>query len=108
MKERRIEHTYDCSADVFWSQIFLDDAYNRKLFLEELHFESWRVLSQDERLLDAAQELFERIWRGKECEGCRLRAECPMPLAEMEGESEPPRRKARALVRLRPRAAHDE
>ncbi len=66
------------------------------------------VLSQDERLLDAAQELFERIWRGKECEGCRLRAECPMPLAEMEGESEPPRRKARALVRLRPRAAHDE
>ena len=47
MKERRIEHTYDCSADVFWSKIFLDDAYNRKLFLEELHFESWRVLSQD-------------------------------------------------------------
>jgi hypothetical protein len=49
MKERRIEHTYDCSADVFWSKIFLDDAYNRKLFLEELHFESWRVLSSEER-----------------------------------------------------------
>ena len=49
MKERRIEHIYDCSADVFWNKIFLDDAYNRKLFLEELHFESWRVLSQDER-----------------------------------------------------------
>ncbi|MEO8184287.1 MAG: hypothetical protein ABI895_36160, partial [Deltaproteobacteria bacterium] len=49
MKERRIEHTYDCSADVFWSKIFLDDDYNRKLFLEELHFESWRVVSSQER-----------------------------------------------------------
>jgi hypothetical protein len=49
MQERRIEHTYNCSADVFWSQIFLDEAYNRKLFLEELHFESWRVLRSEER-----------------------------------------------------------
>jgi hypothetical protein len=49
MKERRIEHTYDCSAEVFWNQIFLDDEYNRKLFLEELHFESWRVLRSEER-----------------------------------------------------------
>ena len=49
MKERRIEHTYDCSADVFWSRIFLDDEYNRKLFLDELHFESWRVLSAEEK-----------------------------------------------------------
>jgi len=49
MKERRIEHTYDCSADVFWSKIFLDEEYNRKLFLEELHFESWRVVSSQER-----------------------------------------------------------
>jgi len=49
MKERRIEHTYDCSADVFWSKIFLDDDYNRKLFQDELHFESWRVLRSEER-----------------------------------------------------------
>jgi hypothetical protein len=49
MKERRIEHTYECSADVFWNRIFLDDAYNQKLFLEELHFESWRVLRSEER-----------------------------------------------------------
>jgi Protein of unknown function (DUF2505) len=49
MKERRIEHTYACSAEVFWNQIFLDDEYNRKLFLEELHFESWRVVSSEER-----------------------------------------------------------
>lgn len=49
MQERRIEHTYNCSADVFWSRIFLDDAYNRKLFLDELHFESWRVARSEER-----------------------------------------------------------
>jgi uncharacterized protein DUF2505 len=49
MKERRIEHTYACSAQVFWNQIFLDDEYNRKLFVDELHFESWRVLSSEVR-----------------------------------------------------------
>jgi Protein of unknown function (DUF2505) len=47
MKERRIEHTYSCSGEVFWNQIFLDDAYNRTLFIEELHFESWRVLRSE-------------------------------------------------------------
>lgn len=49
MKERRIEHTYACSADVFWNRIFLDDEYNRKLFVEELHFDTWRVLRTEER-----------------------------------------------------------
>jgi phosphatidylserine/phosphatidylglycerophosphate/cardiolipin synthase-like enzyme len=38
------------------------------------------LLTEDERLLDAAQEVFERIWRGAECAGCKLREECPMPL----------------------------
>ena len=42
------------------------------------------LLTQDERLLDAAQDTFERIWRGVECEGCRLREECPMPLDAVE------------------------
>lgn len=49
MKERRIEHTYGCSQDVFWDQIFPDDGYNRKLFLEELHFESWRLVRSEQR-----------------------------------------------------------
>jgi phosphatidylserine/phosphatidylglycerophosphate/cardiolipin synthase-like enzyme len=66
------------------------------------------VLSQDERLLDATQELFERIWRGKECSGCRLRAECPMPLDEREGAGERPPPKPRAMVRLKQLAAHDD
>jgi phosphatidylserine/phosphatidylglycerophosphate/cardiolipin synthase-like enzyme len=38
------------------------------------------LLTRDERLLDAAQEAFEHIWRGKACASCRLREECPMPL----------------------------
>lgn len=42
------------------------------------------VLTQDERLLDAAQDVFNRVFRGAECEGCRLRDECPMPLSEIE------------------------
>lgn len=42
------------------------------------------VMTQDERLLDATQEVFERIWRGLECEGCRLRDSCPMPLSEVQ------------------------
>ncbi len=60
MKERRIEHTYACSAEVFWNQIFLDDEYNRRLFLDELHFESWRVVEstvrggQIHRVIEAA------------------------------------------------------
>jgi Protein of unknown function (DUF2505) len=49
MKERRIEHIYDCSAAVFWDKIFLDEEYNRKLFLEQLHFSVWRVLRSEER-----------------------------------------------------------
>ena len=49
MKERRIEHVYDCSAEVFWTKIFLDEEYNRKLFLDELHFSVWKVLRSEER-----------------------------------------------------------
>lgn len=38
------------------------------------------ILTDDEGFLDAAQERFERIWAGKECGGCKLRAICPRPL----------------------------
>jgi phosphatidylserine/phosphatidylglycerophosphate/cardiolipin synthase-like enzyme len=59
------------------------------------------LLTQDERLLDAAQDVFHRIWRGSECEGCRLRAECPMPLREIE-HSALQLAPGKTLVRLRP------
>jgi phosphatidylserine/phosphatidylglycerophosphate/cardiolipin synthase-like enzyme len=38
------------------------------------------VLTEDETLLDDVQALFDRIWRGAECRGCRLRDACPEPL----------------------------
>jgi phosphatidylserine/phosphatidylglycerophosphate/cardiolipin synthase-like enzyme len=38
------------------------------------------VLTDDEVLLDRAQERFERIWSGKECGSCKLRGECAKPI----------------------------
>jgi phosphatidylserine/phosphatidylglycerophosphate/cardiolipin synthase-like enzyme len=46
------------------------------------------LATDDDLLLDAAQLLFERIWSGRECGGCRLRAHCPAPL---DGPAAPPR-----------------
>ena len=59
------------------------------------------LLSQDERLLDSTQELFDGIWRGKECQDCKLRSECPMPLDEREHTDERAKIAPRATVRLK-------
>ncbi len=45
------------------------------------------VATDDDVLLDATQARFERIWTGRECGACRLRAECPGPLDNLR----PPR-----------------
>jgi phosphatidylserine/phosphatidylglycerophosphate/cardiolipin synthase-like enzyme len=63
------------------------------------------LLSQDERLLDATQDLFDRIWRGKECQDCKFRAECPMPLDERESARHPLPAAPRATIRLKPARA---
>jgi phosphatidylserine/phosphatidylglycerophosphate/cardiolipin synthase-like enzyme len=34
----------------------------------------------DDGLLDRVQEVFDRVWRGAECKGCKLRDVCPAPL----------------------------
>jgi phosphatidylserine/phosphatidylglycerophosphate/cardiolipin synthase-like enzyme len=59
------------------------------------------VLTQDERMLDAAQDVFNRIWRGQQCEGCRTRDLCPMPLAEIERSTGIQQQPPSTLVRLR-------
>ena len=41
------------------------------------------ILSSDGLLIDQVQDRFDRIWRGAECAGCRLRDECEMPLDEI-------------------------
>ena len=38
------------------------------------------MLLDDDVLLDEMQGVFDRIWTGKECKGCRLRQVCPRPL----------------------------
>ncbi|HET9955493.1 MAG TPA: DUF2505 family protein [Polyangiaceae bacterium] len=49
MPDFRVEHTFNCSEDTFWSKVFLDEEYNRKLFLERLKFSAWREASREER-----------------------------------------------------------
>jgi phosphatidylserine/phosphatidylglycerophosphate/cardiolipin synthase-like enzyme len=38
------------------------------------------ILTDSEAMLDAAQERFDRIWRGRECGSCKMRGECDKPL----------------------------
>ena len=41
-------------------------------------------LTGDNLLLDQIQSLYEEIWRGARCGGCRLRQDCPGPLDNNE------------------------
>ncbi len=41
------------------------------------------IVTDDDAMLDQVQGLFERVWSGGECSGCRLREECPGPIAEL-------------------------
>ena len=43
------------------------------------NFELGFVIS-DDGLLDRVQALYDQIWRGGECQACRLRDVCPAPL----------------------------
>lgn len=49
MADLRVEHVFHCSEDTFWNKLFLDDEYNRRMFLDHLRFSVWKVLSQDEQ-----------------------------------------------------------
>jgi Protein of unknown function (DUF2505) len=44
-----VEHVFHCNQDTFWQKVFLDDEYNRRMFLDHLHFSVWKVLSQNEQ-----------------------------------------------------------
>jgi hypothetical protein len=47
MADARIEHLIQCSDEKFWT-VFFDAEYNKKLFLDELRFESWKLVSLDD------------------------------------------------------------
>lgn len=44
----RIEHTYEVDEDTFWDRVFLDEEYNRRMYLEGLKFESYELKTQEE------------------------------------------------------------
>jgi phosphatidylserine/phosphatidylglycerophosphate/cardiolipin synthase-like enzyme len=46
------------------------------------------IVTDDDWMLDAAQERYDRIWRGVECAGCALRRQCPAPL-DLIGKASP-------------------
>ena len=49
MAEIRVEHSFKCSEETFWTKVFFDDEYNRRLFQEILKFPVWRVAKSEER-----------------------------------------------------------
>lgn len=38
------------------------------------------IVTDSEQMLDVSQERFDRIWRGAECKGCKMRSQCDAPL----------------------------
>ncbi|MFZ5891111.1 MAG: DUF2505 family protein [Myxococcota bacterium] len=48
MPDFRVEHTFNCSEETFWSKIFFDQEYNRRLFLERLKFAGWKETKHEE------------------------------------------------------------
>lgn len=56
------------------------------------------VLTTDDAMLDDAQELYEHVWRGHPCAGCRVRDECELPIEILE--QGPPAKKERVRIRL--------
>ncbi|MBI2898223.1 MAG: DUF2505 domain-containing protein [Deltaproteobacteria bacterium] len=52
-----IDHEYRCGIDTFWDKVFFDDEYNRRLFLEGLHFKAYEKLE----LTDRGDSILRRI-----------------------------------------------
>jgi hypothetical protein len=77
MADVRIEHTYDCSVDTFWNEIFFTEEYNRRLFKEALGFPVWELKKNEdkgervERIVDVVPKL----------------ADLPAPIKKVVGEN---------------------
>ncbi len=48
MTSLRISHDFECSEETFWSRIFFDLEFNRRMYLEWLGFEVWEELAHSE------------------------------------------------------------
>ncbi len=58
MGTRRVEHTFSCDVDTYWARFFLDEAFNKALFLERLGFSKW-VLVKQEPTADGVKRIVE-------------------------------------------------
>jgi len=54
MPSTTIQHDFDCSEATFWQVTFLDEDFNRRLYLDTLRFPVWKVL--DQKVTDDALE----------------------------------------------------
>jgi hypothetical protein len=60
MATKQISHTFDCDVETFWKKFFLDEEFNRQLFLDRLGFSRWQVVRTEEtedgikRVVDAS------------------------------------------------------
>jgi hypothetical protein len=46
MPTARFQHDFDCSEATYWEVTFLDQDFNRRLYLETLKFPVWKLLDQ--------------------------------------------------------------
>ncbi|HWA76921.1 MAG TPA: DUF2505 family protein [Polyangiaceae bacterium] len=60
MPDFRVEHRFNCSEESFWSKVFFDADYNRRLFLEYLKFSGWRELKNEDKG-DQVQRVVEAV-----------------------------------------------
>lgn len=44
MATKQISHVFDCDVDTFWTKFFLDEEFNRQLFIDRLGFSRWEVI----------------------------------------------------------------
>ena len=77
MATTRIQHTYDCGEDAFWSDILFNREFNKKLYLEHLKFKRWEVTQ--------FEETDDEIRRHVEVEP--VTGEIPKPLAKLVGDN---------------------
>ena len=77
MAELRVEHVFECNEETFWSKVFFDDEYNRRLFQDLLKFPVWRVAKTE----DAGNEVRRTI------EASPPIGDLPGPLKAVVGES---------------------
>ncbi|MCL2778938.1 MAG: DUF2505 domain-containing protein [Polyangiaceae bacterium] len=48
MPSMTLRHEFDCDEDTYWYKMFLNEEFNRQLYLEYLKFPGWKLLDQND------------------------------------------------------------